>query len=291
MGWVQGIAKQDLGDRRTRGAPGFETSRHHEGIGIGGADPEDLSFVGVLTFEASIHGVEVGVADEVVGRVDMRTALLRSFDACSRASRAVGGTSFWELRPLNRGMNRALTRRCMGVATENETQRTGQVGSTLTCYRLHVPRGRELSGLPAEYESVEAAKRAFERTRGVARWCLVEAHVPGRDEEPRFVLQALVRNECVIWNVLLQTTAPQAPSPIRPGAAIQEQRMTNLLAPRLGFFTAEEVVRHLCARFQSADFADEKQLGELREFLRRGLLSYMEPSAAEELAAKCAELG
>ena len=47
--------------------------------------------------------------------------------------------------------------------------------------------------------------------------------------------------------------------------------MTKLLTPRLGFFTAEEVVRHVCARFLSADFADEKQLGDLREFMRLGL--------------------
>jgi hypothetical protein len=177
------------------------------------------------------------------------------------------------------------------VTTENKTEKAQ--GSTPTYYCLQVPLGRELCHLSTRYESIEEAKQAFERTRaGVARWCFVSAHVPGCDDEvPRFVLQARVHDEGVTWKSLQRASPDQAPSVDRPKVTIQEQRMTTILAPRLGFFTAEEVVRHMCARFQSADFSDEKQVGELREFLRRGLLAYMTPSAAEELAAKCTELG
>ena len=178
----------------------------------------------------------------------------------------------------------------MDLVTENETERSGHAGSMATSYRLHVPRGRELRCLPTGYESMEEAKRAFERTRGVAKWCLVAAQVPGRRETPCFVLQALVNREGVTWKSLLPPPTDRATSGKRPKVAIQEQRMTNLLTPRLGYFTAEEVVRHVCARFKSADFADENQLAELREFLRRGLLAYMEPSAAGDLAARCTVL-
>lgn len=175
------------------------------------------------------------------------------------------------------------------VSTENKTREAG--GSTATYYCLHVPLGRELCRLTNRYESLEEAKEAFERTRGgVARWCLVAAYEPGRYEDvPRFVLRASVHDQGARW-MSLESVAKQSTSADRPKVTIQEQRMTKLLTPRLGFFTAEEVVRHVCARFQSADFADEKQLGDLREFMRLGLLAYMEPHAAEELAAKCAEL-
>jgi len=192
-----------------------------------------------------------------------------------------------------------------GVA-ENETQNSGPAGATPTSYRIHVPRGPELRCLPTGYDSLEAAKRAFERTRGVARWGLVSVNGLGRDDAPRFVLQALAHREGVTWRELAPT-APQpgavtppapvappqeaAPAQARPPATIQPHRMTTLLAARLGFFTAEEVVRHVCARFESSDFSDEKQLAELREFLRRGLLGYMEPSAAADLAGKCAVIG
>jgi len=176
------------------------------------------------------------------------------------------------------------------VTTENQTEE--EEGSTLSYYCLHVPIGRELRSLPPRYECLEEAKQAFERTRGaVARWCLVAAYEPAsEDDVPRFILRASVRDDGVTWQSLVKA-AEQTTSAGSPKVAIQEQHMTKLLTPRLGFFTAEEVVRHVCARFQSADFRDEKQLEDLREFLRRGLLAYMEPSAAEELAARCAEVG
>jgi hypothetical protein len=175
------------------------------------------------------------------------------------------------------------------VSTEKKTREAGD--SAGTYYRLHVPLGRALCCLTTRYESPEEAKQAFERTRGgVARWCLVAAYEPGRYEDvPRFVLRASVHDEGVRW-MGLGKVAEQAPSADRPRVTLQEQRITKLLTPRLGFFTAEEVARHVCARFQSADLADEKQVGEVQEFLRRGLLGYMEPGVAEELAAKCAEL-
>lgn len=176
------------------------------------------------------------------------------------------------------------------MTTENKTGRAA--GSAQAYYCVHVPLGRALSCLPTRYESLEEAKQAFERTRGgVARWCLVAAHESASDDDevPRFVLRGTVHVEGVTWKSLLPVNE-QVPSQVRPKITLQEQRMTQLLTPRLGFFTAEEVVRHVCARFQSADLADERQLGELREFLRRGLLGYMEPTVAEELAARCTDL-
>ena len=176
------------------------------------------------------------------------------------------------------------------MTTENKT--TEAEGSGAVYYCVHVPVGREMCCLPTRYQSLNEAKEAFERTRGgVARWCLIAAYEPGGDDEvPHFVLRAFLRDEGVTWQSLVEAAEPTR-STDRPRVTIEEQRMTQLLTPRLGFFTAEEVVRHVCSRFQSADFTDEKQIGELREFMRRGLLAYMEPGVAEELAAKCAELG
>ena len=189
----------------------------------------------------------------------------------------------------------------MAATTETQTRGGTQVRSSASRYHLHIPRGPELRHLPTGYESLEEAKRAFERTRGVARWGLVAAHPVESSEEPRFVLQARVHANGVEWKSLVPpptaptpatASAPVPPTaPARAKVTIDERRVVNLLTPRLGFFTAEEVVRHLSARFQSADLADEQQRAELREFLRRGLLGYLDPSAADELAAKCAEVG
>ena len=185
----------------------------------------------------------------------------------------------------------------MAATTENQPREGTKVRPSASKYHLHVPRGPELRHLPTGYESLEEAKRAFERTRGVARWGLVAAHPLESSEEPRFVLQARVHANGVEWKSLIPAPAGSAPTPTptatpdRAKVTIDERRVVNLLTPRLGFFTAEEVVRHLSARFQSADLGDEQQRTELREFLRRGLLGYLDPSAADELAAKCAEIG
>ena len=206
------------------------------------------------------------------------------------------------------GIGRAYSTRHMAATTENQPREARKVRPSASKYHLHVPRGPELRHLPTGYESLEEAKRAFEHTRGVARWGLVAAHPLESSEEPRFVLQARVHANGVEWKSLIPAPAepaatPAAAPPAAPNAAapaptaarakvtIDERRVVNLLTPRLGFFTAEEVVRHLSARFQSADLGDEQQRAELREFLRRGLLGYLDPSAADELAAKCAEIG
>ena len=187
----------------------------------------------------------------------------------------------------------------MAATTENQPREATKVRPSASKYHLHVPRGPELRHLPTGYESLEEAKRAFESTRGVARWGLVAAHPLESSEEPRFVLQARVHANGVEWKSLIPASAGSAPAPTatatpapaRAKITIDERRVVTLLTPRLGFFTAEEVVRHLSARFQSADLGNEQQRAELREFLRRGLLGYLDPSAADELAAKCAEIG
>jgi hypothetical protein len=46
------------------------------------------------------------------------------------------------------------------------------------------------------------------------------------------------------------------------------------------------VARHLCAKFEVPDDeTDPARLGEMREFLRRGLVAYVGPARADELAA------
>jgi hypothetical protein len=181
----------------------------------------------------------------------------------------------------------------IGMKSASQTDAPEKVDPMPICYRLYVPSGRELRCLPIEYESLEEAKEAFEHISGIARWCLVAAHVPGRDgddDAPRFVLRATGRDEGVTWKSLVQAPPEQAPTVDAAPVTLQDQHLTKLLTPQLGFFTAEEVARHVSARFRSADFRDGAQVAELREFLRCGLLAYMEPAAADELATKCSEL-
>ena len=81
------------------------------------------------------------------------------------------------------------------------------------------------------------------------------------------------------WKPLADAPAPEPPRP-KPAEFARRDHMTAVLTPELGFFTAEEVVRHVCTQFQIENSATEEQLAGLQEFLRRGLLAYAGPEAA-----------
>ena len=67
--------------------------------------------------------------------------------------------------------------------------------------------------------------------------------------------------------------------------------VTAVLTPHLGAFTADTVARHVCAKLQITDSATAEQLEDLREFLRRGLVAYVGPEAADDLAGQCIAAG
>ena len=168
-------------------------------------------------------------------------------------------------------------------------------------YRLHVPEGREMVPQPRTYETLEQAKQAFEAVRSGARWCLIGAAEPDRKAGPfgpeatSFVAQGRVEGEKVTWRSLVRAEAPAATParpPVRSRAPVRSLRehLTSVLTPQLGFFTAEEVVRHVCTQLQIEDSANEGQLAELREFLRRGLPAYVAPELVEDLVSRCAPL-
>ena len=64
-------------------------------------------------------------------------------------------------------------------------------------------------------------------------------------------------------------------------------QVATVLTPHLGSFTADAVARHVCAKLHITDSADAAQLDGLREYLRRGLVAYVGPKVAEDLAASC----
>ena len=63
-----------------------------------------------------------------------------------------------------------------------------------------------------------------------------------------------------------------------------------MLTPHLGAFTADTVARHVCAKLQIGDSADPEQLDRLREFIRRGLVAYVDSEGADSLASECVAL-
>jgi hypothetical protein len=67
--------------------------------------------------------------------------------------------------------------------------------------------------------------------------------------------------------------------------------VTSVLTPHLGAFTADTVARHVCAKLQITDSATPEQLEHLREYLRRGLVAYVGPEVADDLAARCVAAG
>jgi hypothetical protein len=66
------------------------------------------------------------------------------------------------------------------------------------------------------------------------------------------------------------------------------ERITEVLAPHLGAMTADSVARHLCAKHQvgEGDIEEARALA-LQDTIRRGLVAFVGPDRAQELAAEC----
>lgn len=68
------------------------------------------------------------------------------------------------------------------------------------------------------------------------------------------------------------------------------ERITRILTPHLGAHTADSVARHLCAKHEIGEGAvpaDKVRL--LEDTIRRGLVAFVGPEKAEELAKSCFE--
>ena len=65
-------------------------------------------------------------------------------------------------------------------------------------------------------------------------------------------------------------------------------RITQVLAPHLGENTADSVARHLCAKHEMGEGAiDPEKAKVLQETLRRGLVAFVGPEQAQQLAGQC----
>jgi hypothetical protein len=65
-------------------------------------------------------------------------------------------------------------------------------------------------------------------------------------------------------------------------------RIADVLGPYLGGPTAYDVAEHLCARHGIVDEPnDPAVLSELQETIRKGLLSFVDPALARDLARRC----
>ena len=65
-------------------------------------------------------------------------------------------------------------------------------------------------------------------------------------------------------------------------------RIAEVLGPHLGDQTADAVARHLCARHGIEDEAvDLAGLASLQDTIRKGLIPFVGPALAEELARRC----
>ena len=65
-------------------------------------------------------------------------------------------------------------------------------------------------------------------------------------------------------------------------------RITRVLGPHLGEHTADSVARHLCAKLGiGSGPVDAAKAQELQDTLRRGLVAFVGPERAEELARSC----
>jgi hypothetical protein len=66
-------------------------------------------------------------------------------------------------------------------------------------------------------------------------------------------------------------------------------KITEVLTPHLGANTADSVARHLCAKHEVVgDGAlDPAKVQLLKDTIRRGLVAFVGPERAEELAALC----
>ena len=68
------------------------------------------------------------------------------------------------------------------------------------------------------------------------------------------------------------------------------ERIAAILAPALGSMTADSVARHLCAKHQVGEGPiDPETARKLQETIRRGLVAFVGPERAAELARECLE--
>jgi hypothetical protein len=69
------------------------------------------------------------------------------------------------------------------------------------------------------------------------------------------------------------------------------ERITRVLTPHLGAHTADSVARHLCAKHELMDVAsaDDDKVRQLQDTIRRGLVAFVGPEKAEQLARSCFE--
>jgi len=65
-------------------------------------------------------------------------------------------------------------------------------------------------------------------------------------------------------------------------------RIADVLTPYLGARAADDVARHLCARHGIVDQpVDPAVRSDLQETIRKGLLAFVDPGLAHELARRC----
>jgi hypothetical protein len=69
------------------------------------------------------------------------------------------------------------------------------------------------------------------------------------------------------------------------------ERITQVLTPHLGGHTADSVARHLCAKHAllGEGPVDPEKARELRDTIRRGLVAFVGPDQAEQIARSCFE--
>jgi hypothetical protein len=75
-----------------------------------------------------------------------------------------------------------------------------------------------------------------------------------------------------------------------PGKGLMDltQRITEVLAPHLGHNTADAVARHLCAKHGIGEGpVDASAAQTLEETIRRGLVAFVGPERAADLAKQC----
>ena len=68
------------------------------------------------------------------------------------------------------------------------------------------------------------------------------------------------------------------------------ERIAAILTPDLGAITADSVARHLCAKYHVGDGPIEPETAlRLQETIRKGLVAFVGPDRAAELARQCFE--
>jgi hypothetical protein len=68
------------------------------------------------------------------------------------------------------------------------------------------------------------------------------------------------------------------------------ERIAAILTPDLGAMTADSVARHLCAKYEVGDGPiDAEKARRLQETIRKGLVAFVGPARAAELARQCVE--